>query len=262
MSNEARKETTLECCAREVGIHPSTLRNYLEHARWRSAKFHAAIKQPNWWERLQHDVIEAELDRRVSDVGPPGFAALTDEQILAILAERGPQVRQWVETYDGRSAVLLGPTGIGKSIAAFCVLRRAKRVEARQELKREGWSPASYQDDRWPDSESRFRGGWIAAQDLLVAQRGHPLGQGEASEVRKAKTGRLVVIDDITWPTRHDLTREVMAARYDAGLPTIVTAGERMARLFGADMFGDAFGRRCLDLRGEQGDVVEDFGGK
>ena len=237
--------------AAEVGLHRDTLVEYLRCAQWKPERFHVEVKQPGWWERLRRDAFEAEIDSRVAQVGPPGFRALTDEQISPKLT---PRLRKWVEAYDGRSAVVLGPTGIGKSLAAYLVLRRVKRAAARKALNEQSWRPGPV--DNRPASE-RWHDGWISAQGLVVSQRCHPLGEDEAPEVWRAKTRRVVVIDDITWPPRDDLTREVLGARYDAGLPVIVTAGMPKAELFAR--FGDALSRRCLDARGERGVIVDCF---
>lgn len=255
------KESPLTRCAGEVGLPPSHLRDYLRHARWTPEKFHSEVKQPDWWDRLKHDARERELDRRVSDVGPAGFCSLTDEQILAKLP---PKLHRWVETYDGRSALLTSPTGTGDSIAAFCVLRRLARAAANKELS-SNWEPYGHGHGDGPrrDPEANFCSGWISADDLLNAHRGHPLGRGEAPEVRKAKNHRpVLVLDDITRPRNDDVTREVLWSRYDRGLPVIVTAGMPRPQLMAR--FRDATYRRFLGANGERGTVVDHFaeGGK
>src|SRR5690606_18147983 len=109
--------------------------------------------------------------------------------------------------------------------------------------------------------ETRFADGWISAANLAVALREHKLGEAEAPDIRLAKSEPLVCIDDVTWPSaRDDITLDVLAARYDAGLPTIVTAGCTKQQLL--QRFGDAALRRMLELRGKKGFFVDLNGGQ
>ncbi len=158
--------------------------------------------------------------------------------------------------------IIIGPTELGKSITACELLRERRRRQRAREIAgrthpRE-LELKSYERHRYTLSCNgrNFFGGWITAANLVVALREHKLGDREADDLRLAKSEPLVCIDDLTWPSaRDDVTLDVLAARYDAGLPTIVTAGCTKAQLL--QRFGDAAVRRMLELRGKKGILVD-----
>jgi hypothetical protein len=132
----------------------------------------------------------SELTRRVTDVR---------------LLDRS---RAW--RVGDRGLVFAGPTGIGKSSAAAHLFRRLLGV---------GW--------RSGGAAWEFARGlrWFSAAKLSQARREHPLGHGEAPELVRATWATLLFVDDAGWDRDPLGFSEVMAARYERGVPTVVTTG-------------------------------------
>lgn len=106
------------------------------------------------------------------------------------------------------SAVLMGPTGCGKTTAAALLVLRS--------------APPSLH--------------WCYATDLAVADRYHRLGDGEPPAIQQAKTARALVLDDIGAESSAALWT-VLNHRYHEGLPTIATTGltrEELTHAIGA----------------------------
>lgn len=109
------------------------------------------------------------------------------------------------------SAVLLGPTGCGKSSAAALLVRRALA-----EFEESGGERRAAATDLV----------WSRATELAVAERRHALGAGEAEVLVRAKRAGLLVLDDLGLEETGAIL-PILWARYDEGLATIVTTGLR-----------------------------------
>jgi len=138
--------------------------------------------------------------------------------------------------------VLMGPSGCGKSTAAAIVVRR---------MVDRGVAEGGF---CWTDALGIW---WFAAGELERARREHPLGQGEAPEVVKACSARLLVIDDAGWdrdpaPVSHVLDQRMQSAR-----PTIITTGLTPGELSGH--YGAAVIRRIVEAGGRKARVVDCF---
>ena len=84
---------------------------------------------------------------------------------------------------------------------------------------------------------------------LSLARREHPLGEGEAPDVRRASAATLLVLDDIGWDKDTQIVSEVLHARYEHSLPTLLTSGRTVEQL-------DAtYGPAVLRRFGESGGV-------
>lgn len=148
---------------------------------------------------------------------------------------RDPRLKDFATGFDpflAGGAILLGPTGIGKSVACFCVMRRMM--------------PASL----------GFWGSHDALDIGLDSQR-TPLGQPEPDAVSRAKRATCLILDDLGWErTFHvDTIVDIAATRYKIGKPTLVTSGKTMLEL--KERYGDAVLRRFTDVGGSRGVVLD-----
>lgn len=127
-------------------------------------------------------------------------------------------------------ALFLGPSGCGKSSAAAWALRRWKSI---------------------------LRGtlGWIDAIQMTDGDRRYRLGTGDPEELAHAYRCDWLVLDDVNLACSATLVQLVLARRYQAALPTIVTSGLRSAEL--ADHIGVAAVRRIAQFRGVTGLKVD-----
>lgn len=118
------------------------------------------------------------------------------------------------------SLLFVGPSGSGKTSLA-CALVRA-----------------------WDATRPRRLGVFMPAWKLGVARAHHGLGQGEASEVERAMTTRLLLLDDLGSErnTAINAVPDVIFARALAGLPTWVTTWMTAAAV--AQRYGDGIARR------------------
>lgn len=116
-------------------------------------------------------------------------------------AEFAPRIRDGrlfatLRRLDTRCGLLLGPSGIGKTAAL-------------------DWLAA-----RWP-------GYFVHARELAGAERRHGLGEGYPPEMQRARTTRLLYLDDVGAEEQRDLgcLQEVIEHRYRHGLATFATSG-------------------------------------
>lgn len=97
---------------------------------------------------------------------------------------------------------------------------------------------------------------WFSATDLAAARREHPLGQGEAPEIRDASYASLLFLDDSGWDRDVQAVAEVLNTRYELERPTIVTTGRSPAQLLAH--YSGAVVRRLLDAGGSGRYVIVD----
>lgn len=196
--------------------------------------------------RSDAEVDAAEREARAAEAAQTLVAqlprALRRRQTARELESRvGPDLARAVRAWDGRrSLLLLGPSGEGKSTAAAWALRAlvARGVEA-------GGEP-------W----RRARGVcWAAAADLARARAEHRLGAGDAPLVGRASAASVLLIDDLGQEGDPGAIRDVLAARYDAGLVTMVTSNLRQAAL--DEHLGAAALRKLMEARGARAVVVD-----
>lgn len=107
-------------------------------------------------------------------------------------------------------ALLLGPTGVGKSCGAAYLVRRALNEFVHSNGRQ--FAPAT---DLL----------WAKATALALAERRHPLGEDVPTLVKRASTCGLLVLDDIGLDSIDGGVFDVLDARYHACLPTIATSG-------------------------------------
>jgi DNA replication protein DnaC len=120
---------------------------------------------------------------------------------------------------SGGSLLVVGPSSGKTSLA--CALLRA-----------------------WDAAHPRRLGVFMSAWKLGIARAHHGLGQGEAPDVERAMTTRLLVLDDLgsERSIATNAVPNVIFARALAGLPTWVTTWMTAAEV--AQRYGDGIARR------------------
>lgn len=129
-----------------------------------------------------------------------------------------PRLEAFAASWAGDSGrLLLGPTGCGKTLAAAVA---GARIAASK-------------------SETWVR--WIRADELsrIMSVR------GGAEEIETLKRGRVLVIDELGYERFPELVLEVIGARHDDDLPTVVTSGKTLQEI--ADRYSDATVRRITE---------------
>lgn len=109
---------------------------------------------------------------------------------------RNPKLLTALRRLDTRCALLLGPTGEGKTSAAL-------------------WA------------RLRHRGAWMTARDLGASERRHPLGEELPPLLREALRTPVLYLDDLGTEEGRDLgvVQYVIDQRYASGRATFVTSG-------------------------------------
>ncbi|HEX2881159.1 MAG TPA: hypothetical protein VHO25_16625 [Polyangiaceae bacterium] len=144
----------------------------------------AALREQRLQKRAERQVAaEAELSARLSD-------KRADHQ----------RIKTAVTSTETLCALLMGPTGCGKSTGARYLTRHA--------------SPY-----------------WLRAIDLSTAERRHGLGEGLPPEVERARNATALVIDDVGHEKDIAALFDVLDWRNERNLPTIVTTGLTRAEL-------------------------------
>lgn len=133
------------------------------------------------------------------------------------------------------SAILSGPTGVGKTV---CMVALGRRLIGKLDSN----PPLAIEVQSWI---RRVR--FIAAEHLVRAYRQHPLGKGSPPGASRAETASLLLLDNLGNESqdRDAVIFELIDQRYMAGRPTIMTThlDEREMRA----RYGDALVRRIVD---------------
>jgi hypothetical protein len=132
-------------------------------------------------------------------------------------------------------ALLMGPSGCGKSSAAAWAMRR--------------WCASA------GAAGSRTTLGWLDAIEGTDAERRYRLGSGDPEFLSEAYRAEWLVIDDVGMATSVTLVQLVLARRYQACLPTIVTTGLERDQL--VNHIGAATVRRMVEFEGRPGVMVD-----
>ena len=152
-------------------------------------------------------------------------------QIAEARAELGPRIRSLpllgeLRRLDTRCALLLGPSGVGKTAAAH-------------------WAKA------------RHGGSWVHARDLGACERRHGLGQGTPPLLDRALQARVLYVDDLGAEDSADIgvLQYAIDARYAAGRATFVTSGLTADAL--SAYLGAPYVRRLLEQHVQRADGSE-----
>lgn len=139
------------------------------------------------------------------------------------------------------NVIFLGPTKKGKTAAQGYLFRRLILESVRT-------------GENW-DSVVSMR--WLRAQKLQKEAEAHPMGKGELPEIKEAVSCRLLFIDELGWEKDRSMFSNILAERYDAELPTIISSGYRVEEL--EEIYGEAFIRRMAEHEGRKPYLVECF---
>jgi len=139
---------------------------------------------------------------------------------------RNPKLLTALRRLDTRCALLLGPTGEGKTSAAL-------------------WA------------RLRHRGAWMTARDLGASERRHPLGEALPPLLREALRAPVLYLDDLGTEESRDLgvLQYVIDQRYASGRATFVTSGLTPKGL--ADYLGAPTLRRLVEQHVPRGEGSE-----
>jgi energy-coupling factor transporter ATP-binding protein EcfA2 len=141
----------------------------------------------------------------------------------------------WV---DGGSLILGGPSGCGKSTAAVRLVARLLRAGVN-------------------DGGDAFRLArgivWVRA-DALTEAGGQHDDEHAQRLMQRARQCRLLVLDDLAIASKTIL--KVFEARYDPGLPIVITTGALSPSQFAESIGGDAVYRWLLHIGKTEGKMV------
>lgn len=139
---------------------------------------------------------------------------------------KSPKLAAAVRLSDTRCALLLGPTGVGKTSAA-----------------------------RW--AQARYPGLWVSSRELGACERKHPLGDGDPPLLREARKVGTLYLDDLGTEDARDLgvIQGLIDARYAQGRAIYATTGLTKAGL--AEHLGAAYVRRLVEQHVTRRDGTE-----
>jgi hypothetical protein len=251
----------------ELGIDPEEFMQRARAIGWGLDRILEERKTEGWAERFRAAVADVDgaqiaqyAQREVQRVLATGLAALAKHPDPGSLAEH-PTLQALAANYDpaehgGR--LILGPTGIGKTVAAVAAVRAEAFRLGRRSLEYSRRHNGAALVMLNPCS-GRIPIAWARALELPLARLSHGLGDGEAELVKAASVAQFLVLDDLGWESRRagadDAIGEVIARRYDAGLATLATSGLFLEQV--EERYGDSFIRRICEAGGMPGKVID-----
>lgn len=195
-------------------------------------------------ERERSKAETAELRMRRIDVGLIGVPEVPWTKASELHGRVHPVLYRFARYHDPRehgSALLLGPSGAGKTTAAAILVRRLARLALEATV--------------GADSHWMARVKWIEAHSLVRARQEWPLGKGEPQVVERCKEASLLILDEVGFEPSNEILWDVVNARYKARLPTIATSGNGSTAAEFATRYGDAFVRRLSGR--DVGEVID-----
>jgi len=157
-----------------------------------------------------------------------------------------PRIEAWVEEYaqdptTARSLLLMGPTGTGKTHAAYGALKAAA-VRGMRPNRAGRYILGTWATTTFPDFLSKMRPGQFAQGDALTSQR----------YMDSLRDTPLLLLDDLglakETPFIEECTHRLISGRYDEERPTIYTtnwtAGNLAEKV--GDRIADRLAQECL----------------
>ncbi len=256
---------TLSAAAAEwLGVERETLVGWLRFARWTPERLLAELQNEGWAKRLKEELddaarVKAEAEAGNSLKGPAAIQYRRFADLVGMIQD--PRLAALAVNYDpdkdgGR--LVLGPTAVGKSVTGMAVSRRLHETDLVDQLRRQLGIVPTERTDYQRHSLKRGVTYWCRAQDLPIMRLQTPLGEGEAEGIRYAKSRWFLWLDDLGWESNRagagDVVTEVIAERYDSGLPMYVTSGLTLEAF--TEKYGDAIVRRIVEAGSKPGAVV------
>lgn len=210
-------------------------------------------------EERKSALIERAANRAWATTQLEGIAAKRPptEELLGYITDQ--RLRAFAERFDPEQhggAMVLGPTGIGKTIAALCLMLRCMAKEARDSFESELAVPFS------EEIAPRRAKSWAAydARDLGNAMQHTGLSDADHASIARAKTADFLILEDLGWERGFHVEAliDIAAPRYRRCLSTIVTSGERHEAL--RERYTDAVLRRFWNVDGKDGAIVDCWG--
>jgi len=201
-------------------------------------------------------MVEKAIDRAWTTTQLEGIAAKrpTTEKLLGHITD--PRLRAFAERFDPEQhggALVLGPTGIGKTIAALCLMLRCMAKQARDAFESDLTVPFT------EITTPRCAKSWASydARDLGNAMQHTGLSDADHASITRAKTADFLILEDLGWERGFHVEAliDIAAPRYRRCLPTIVTSGERHDVL--RERYTDAVLRRFWNIDGKDGAIVD-----
>lgn len=228
----------------------------------RVAKYRASKSLVQELRRRANEQREKVLERAISKAWLTtqleGLAAKrprpTFDQLLAKIKD--PTLRAFAEKFnpDGSGgALVLGPTGVGKSIAVLCLMIRCMAEEALCDFDTSLKVPFG----DWVQLVIPKTWTSVDAIDLCTAQQRAGLSDPDPPIVCMAKTSDYLILEDLGWERGFHVETLIQVAvpRYRRCLPTFVTSGEKHKAL--RERYTDAVLRRFWNINGQDGAVVD-----
>jgi hypothetical protein len=233
-----REPVTIDGALRAERMSIADVLPLLRAARWDWHRMRDEIQAPGWLQRLRDDGDNFQGPDRVRIAlqgGPVALATSTDDELIGKVT--GPALKAFARSFAfDQGALILGETGVGKTVAAFMAARRY--VLAQREMTHRGLPNVV----------------WAKAVDIGNARAQHRLGLHEAPLIEAAKRARVLVIDDLGWEADPKVVLDILAHRYDQGVYTLVTSGRTYQQLTDdAGGYGKPAIRRILNVNGRSG---------
>lgn len=183
-----------------------------------------------WWDRTKRDLPKFDYSRFNS----ANWQQDCDPRIVEAVRAWQPFERVGTNQVQANGLVLSARTGSGKSL---CVLNRIASTARRMRRATEEGTLAV----KYPPSVM-----WITEMKLVGAENSF-----DSDVMRRAQSVSLLVIDEfgygggeVALKGRSPAALSVMCARYDDGLPTVITTGLTLAQI--AAKYGAAIHRRMM----------------
>lgn len=206
---------------------------------------------------------EAEKNKLISIVEkqalsslPPWEHAVVGSEVFEKMPTR---LKQFALKWASGSTLMVGPSGIGKSTSAAAMARRyvtelaeAARVSKTIRVRIRSSDPLYPHDiESMGPSDGRIlstRITWTTGFRVSTARKNSPLG-AEPKLISDVKSTGILLLDEIGFESRDsDVSSDlfdVIYARYESRLPTIVTSGMRVESLI--SRYGDGLVRRLTE---------------
>lgn len=201
-------------------------------------------------------VIERAVNRAWSTTQLEGLAEKRPAMDDLLRLIKHDRLRAFAERFEPNrhgGALLLGPTGIGKSVAVLCLMLRSMVNEAKDSFDAELSVPFTELTELRPPKS------WASydARDLGTAMQRNGLSDGDPSIIARAKMSDRFILEDLGWERSFHIEAllDIAAPRYKRGRPSFVTSGEHHEAL--RERYTDAVLRRFWNVDGKDGAIID-----
>lgn len=211
-------------------------------------------------EKRKSEAIEGAIARAFATTHLENIAQKRPQlsELLGLIKE--PKLRAFAERFNPEKhggALVLGPSGIGKTIASLCLMIGCMITEAKERFEYEKKIP--FTDTTLPVKKPKL---WASfdARDIGSAVQHTGLNGPDPAVLVKARSVDCLILEDLGWERSFHVEAliDVAAPRYRRGLPTIVTSGEKHEAL--RERYTDAVLRRFWNVDGKDGAIINCWG--